>query len=215
MRALVRRSGTPKCRQATACIHHHASAPFSRPHHQTARRAAFLCGVFRRDSGSWLSRCWPQQACGFWVSAEAPEPDNIFRKILIGDAAADILDDSDSELFSFHDKNPASMQHYLVIPRRFVRDASVLTPDDAFLVQRMVDKARELVQLNAESDFEEDELVLGFHWPPWYSVPWLHLHAIYPRSKMKRRYKYTSFSFKSPEWVLHRLAANKARGGHV
>ena len=54
--------------------------------------------------------------------------------------------------------------------------------------------------------FDESELALGFHWPPWYSVPWLHLHAIYPRHDMSRRYKYTPFSFKSPEWVLGRLA---------
>ena len=40
-----------------------------------------------------------------------------------------------------------------------------------------------------------------------YSVPWLHLHAIYPRSQMRRRWKYTPLSFKSPEWVLRRLSS--------
>ena len=49
-------------------------------------------------------------------------------------------------------------------------------------------------EVGAEN-FQPDELALGFHWPPWYSVPWLHLHAIYPRSEMVRRYKYTFLSF--------------------
>ena len=38
-------------------------------------------------------------------------------------------------------------------------------------------------------------------------MPWLHLHAIYPRSQMRRRWKYTPLSFKSPEWVLRRLSS--------
>ena len=49
--------------------------------------------------------------------------------------------------------------------------------------------------------FDERELALGFHWPPWYSVPWLHLHAIYPKSAMSRRWKYTAVSFYSPDRV--------------
>ena len=53
------------------------------------------------------------------------------------------------------------------------------------------------------------ELALGFHWPPWYSVPWLHLHAIYPRRKMIKRWKYTPLTFKSPEWVLRHIGAEK------
>ena len=54
-------------------------------------------------------------------------------------------------------------------------------------------------------DFDAEQLALGFHWPPWYSVPWLHLHAIYPRRDMVRRYKYTPLSFYSPERVLRRI----------
>ena len=53
--------------------------------------------------------------------------------------------------------------------------------------------------------FDEDELLLGFHMPPGNSVAWLHLHAIYPRSRLRRPWKYTSLTFKSPEWVLERL----------
>eukprot|EP00965_Chrysotila_dentata_P020449 677836-Pleurochrysis_carterae.AAC.5 len=72
-------------------------------------------------------------------------------------------------------------------------------------------QARDLVRASVGEAFDERELALGFHWPPWYSVPWLHLHAIYPRSKMKRRYKYTPITFRSPLWVIARLDADGRR----
>ena len=140
------------------------------------------------------------------VSAEAPEPNNIFKRILEGRAPAKGVED-DGDLFTFNDRKPASKLHLLVIPKRFVRDASQLSgPDDAALVRRMEIKAIELVRKEVgPENFDANELALGFHWPPWYSVPWLHLHAIYPRSEMSRRYKYTPFSFYSPERVIRRI----------
>ena len=96
----------------------------------------------------------------------------------------EIVDGDDPELFTFVDKRPASTVHLLVIPRRFIRDASALAPEDLPLVGRMEAKARALVQRTVGADaFDEQELALGFHWPPWYSVPWLHLHAIYPEER--------------------------------
>ena len=146
---------------------------------------------------SWLDRLGP---------TDAPSEDNIFLQILRGEAPADVVD-ADDVLFTFRDYKPASTIHLLVIPRRFVRDASMLKGQaDADLVRQMEARARSLVRRQVGDDaFDEEELALGFHWPPWYSVPWLHLHAIYPRSAMTRRYKYTSFSFKSPDYVLDRL----------
>ena len=147
-----------------------------------------------------------------WASAmDAAEPDNIFGRILRGQAPADVVEDRpDSGLFVFRDNKPASQIHLLVIPRRFIRDASRLEPSDAELVRDMEAKAKELVRAEVGSSFSERELALGFHWPPWYSVPWLHLHAIYPKSAMRRRYKYTAFSFYSPERVLLRLEDEKS-----
>ena len=138
---------------------------------------------------------------------DEPESDNIFGRILRYEAPAEVVEDlgPESELFVFRDRRPASSIHLLVIPRHFIRDASQLTLDDTGLVQRMEAKARELVRKEVGSSFSERELALGFHWPPWYSVPWLHLHAIYPKSSMRRRYKYTAFSFYSPERVLRQL----------
>ena len=140
--------------------------------------------------------------------SDLPEPNNIFLRILDGRAPCDVVDDKDPELFTFNDIRPASTIHMLVIPRkeRFVRDASKLEgADDVELVRRMRAKAVSVVRARVGDAFDESELALGFHWPPWYSVPWLHLHAIYPRSSITRWYKYTPFSFYSPERVFKGL----------
>ena len=139
------------------------------------------------------------------------------------------------ELFTFHDSNPAAPHHLLVIPKVLIRDALTLTHADAPLVHRMRRKAIEQMRaavVEAEAEvkgvaegggrgggegegrgegggegraFDEEELLLGFHMPPGNSVAWLHLHAIYPRSRLRLPWKYTSLTFKSPEWVLERL----------
>ena len=57
-------------------------------------------------------------------------------------ARREIVDGDDPELFTFVDKRPASTVHLLVIPRRFIRDASALAPEDLPLVGRMEAKAR-------------------------------------------------------------------------
>lgn len=178
----------------------------------TSRRAFAKKAVIGVASGSWPSHFFPSAAL-----ADATDPatawktsDNIFARILRGEAPATVLEDGD-ELFSFVDRNPASTLHYLVIPRRFVRDASSLLPSDAPLVRCMEVKARELVRKQVGAAFDERELMLGFHWPPWYSVPWLHLHAIYPRSACTRRWKYSPFSFYSPGRVLRRLQSLESR----
>mmetsp|Transcript_42931 Transcript_42931/g.77017 ORF Transcript_42931/g.77017 Transcript_42931/m.77017 type:complete len:265 (-) Transcript_42931:89-883(-) len=141
-----------------------------------------------------------------------PDPDNIFYRILQGKAPADFVD-NDTELVTFRDKRPASKLHLLVIPRRFIRDASRLQDGDMQLVEQMRRKARALVRAEIGEKFKESELALGFHWPPWYSVPWLHLHAIYPRSAISplwRKFKYTPVTFRSPDWVLGRLRGETA-----
>ena len=81
-------------------------------------------------------------AAGASGPPDAPDADNIFGRILRGEAPAEIVDGDDPELFTFVDKRPASTVHLLVIPRRFIRDASALAPEDLPLVGRMEAKAR-------------------------------------------------------------------------
>ena len=89
---------------------------------------------------------------------------NIFARIMRRQAPAVVAEDQPgSELFAFRDHRPSSTVHLLVIPRRYVRDASQLTPADAGLVRSMEAKARELVRAEVGSSFRDDELSLGFH----------------------------------------------------
>ena len=179
-----------------------ALAPRALAPRALARSPAMLSrGVTRRAALLNVLGLSPA-AAGASGPPDAPDADNIFGRILRGEAPAEIVDGDDPELFTFVDKRPASTVHLLVIPRRFIRDASTLAPEDLPLVGRMEAKARALVQRTVGADaFDERELALGFHWPPWYSVPWLHLHAIYPKSAMSRRWKYTAVSFYSPDRV--------------
>lgn len=136
------------------------TTPRASPPSATARRPF----ISRTALSALLFEAWPSS----WWSASADEadPSNIFARILRGDAPAAVLDD-DGELFSFKDRNPASTLHYLVIPRRFIRDASRLTAEDLELVGQMEAKARLLIQRDVGHTFDPTELALGFHWPPW------------------------------------------------
>ena len=136
------------------------TTPRASPPSATARRPF----ISRTALSALLFEAWPSS----WWSASADEadPSNIFARILRGDAPAAVLDD-DGELFSFKDRNPASTLHYLVIPRRFIRDASRLTAEDLELVGQIEAKARLLIQRDVGHTFDPTELALGFHWPPW------------------------------------------------
>jgi len=133
-----------------------------------------------------------------------PDADNVFLRILRRQHAADIVEDGE-RLLTFHDHRPASDLHLLVIPKRFVRDASQLRPADAPLVHEMHSTAHRLARRLAAEAFDEEQLSLGFHWPPALSVPWLHLHAIYPRARRRWPWKWTPLGFVSPERVIDRL----------
>ena len=65
-----------------------------------------------------------------------------------------VLSHAGAELFAFKDRSPASEIHYLVIPKRFVRDAAQLGPADAELVRRMEAKAIELVRASVGEAFD-------------------------------------------------------------
>ncbi|KAA0186742.1 hypothetical protein HAZT_HAZT009758, partial [Hyalella azteca] len=90
--------------------------------------------------------------------------------------------EQDDEFVAFCDLRPAAAHHLLVIPRQHVASASVLTPQHKPMVEQMVALARQLVHERGVK--EEEELRLGFHWPPFTSIQHLHLHAIAPVSQL-------------------------------
>uniref|UniRef100_A0A3Q4I224 Histidine triad nucleotide-binding protein 3-like n=1 Tax=Neolamprologus brichardi TaxID=32507 RepID=A0A3Q4I224_NEOBR len=89
---------------------------------------------------------------------------------------------SDDELVCFRDMKPGATHHYLVIPRMHISSCKTLKMDNIPLVERMEQMGRSILEKNKVCSL--DDVRLGFHLPPFSSVPHLHLHALAPASKM-------------------------------
>ncbi|XP_051909010.1 adenosine 5'-monophosphoramidase HINT3-like [Hippocampus zosterae] len=100
----------------------------------------------------------------------------------------------DEELVCFRDVKPAADHHYLVIPRTHIDDCDALRAQHIPMVERMAEMGRGVLEKNKVRDLED--IRLGFHVPPFCSVPHLHLHALAPASKMNEltQRKYGSLS---------------------
>ena len=139
-------------------------------------------------------------------------PQTAFDLIVRGEADARVVFEDD-ELLGIVDRSPASRLHFLILPRRRrVRDATRLrdTAADRALLPRMDGAAREALRAASDGAYDDAEAAIGFHIHPFYSVPSLHLHAIYPRSAilLHTRWKYLPgdwASFRTPTWVAENL----------
>ncbi|KAM9840706.1 adenosine 5'-monophosphoramidase HINT3-like [Aulostomus maculatus] len=92
---------------------------------------------------------------------------------------------SDDELVCFRDTKPGAAHHYLVIPRKHIKNCKALQGDSILLVERMKAMGRSVLEKQRVSD--PDDVRMGFHMPPFSSVPHLYLHALAPASKMDLR----------------------------
>ena len=91
------------------------------------------------------------------------------------DAGAPLLH-ADDKVFAFHDRSPGATVHVLVCPRRHVEDCTSLrtSAEERELVLHMRSVGETLLsQLAPGAD-----TVLGFHVPPFTSIPHLHLHCL-------------------------------------
>ncbi|XP_070782059.1 adenosine 5'-monophosphoramidase HINT3-like [Enoplosus armatus] len=118
---------------------------------------------------------------------------------------------SDDELLCFRDVKPGATHHYLVVTRTHIDNCKSLQGDDIPLVERMVEMGRSVLEKNKVSDL--DDVRMGFHVPPFSSVPHLHLHVLAPASKMNFKsqlhYGPQSYWFITVDKVLSQL---KTRG---
>ncbi|XP_070704915.1 adenosine 5'-monophosphoramidase HINT3-like [Pempheris klunzingeri] len=92
---------------------------------------------------------------------------------------------SDDELLCFRDMKPGAAHHYLVIPRTHISSCKALQGEHTPLVERMVEMGRSVLEKNKVRDLSD--VRMGFHLPPFSSVPHLHLHALAPASMMTFR----------------------------
>ncbi|KAM9354660.1 adenosine 5'-monophosphoramidase HINT3-like [Pholidichthys leucotaenia] len=116
---------------------------------------------------------------------------------------------SDEELICFRDTKPGATHHYLIVPRMHIDNCKALQVDDIPLVERMVEMGRSILEKNEV----QDDIRMGFHLPPFSSVPHLHLHALAPASKMnlksQRRYGPQSHWFLTVDKVLSQLRTHR------
>eukprot|EP00977_Amphora_coffeiformis_P002999 scaffold572_cov229-Amphora_coffeaeformis.AAC.4 len=114
--------------------------------------------------------------------------ETVFGKILRGEAAATVWDES-TDLLIFQDIHPRAKTHGLIIPKRFIESVFDLTPADIPLLEEM--QAMAMATLRARQGGENDDTIargdynLCFHVPPFNSVDHLHLHVLAPQSGMK------------------------------
>lgn len=132
----------------------------------------------------------------------------IFCKIARGqDKATDILYENE-ELVIFRDIKPATTHHYLVIPKRHIKDPKTLDSSHQALVERLVEAGRDFLK---QKNVGLEEASFGFHWPPFTSVSHLHLHVISPTSDMgfiaRCIFRPNSLWFVTAEWLISRLKA--------
>ncbi|HEY6427966.1 MAG TPA: HIT domain-containing protein [Acidimicrobiales bacterium] len=104
--------------------------------------------------------------------------DCLFCRIVAGDLPSDIVHETRTTV-AFKDIHPAAPLHVLVVPRRHIEDASVVTPEDGPILADMVMAAR-AVAADAGLAVPERGYRLVFNIGPdaMNSVPHLHLHLL-------------------------------------
>ncbi|KAM5530878.1 hypothetical protein V8D89_015463 [Ganoderma adspersum] len=88
----------------------------------------------------------------------------------------------------FTDINPSAEHHLQIIPKRHIESVKVLHPLDAAMVREMIELAHKVLDtLDTPLHLRR----LGFHIPPYISVPHLHMHVqALPYRSLLRRLKY-------------------------
>lgn len=130
----------------------------------------------------------------------------IFCKIAAKEQEIPIIYE-DENIAVFSDRHPAAKHHYLVIPKEHYDNPKTLTGDHVQLVERLQEVGKTVIGDTEEADPED--VLYGYHWPPFNSIQHLHLHVITPRTQMgffaRQIFKPNSFWFVSQEWLLERL----------
>ncbi len=104
--------------------------------------------------------------------------DCLFCGIVAGEVPAEVVVESERTV-AFRDINPTAPVHVLVVPRRHIADASVLTTDDAADLAEMIETARVVASSEGIATPERGYRLLFNVGPDAQtSVPHLHLHVI-------------------------------------
>jgi diadenosine tetraphosphate (Ap4A) HIT family hydrolase len=95
------------------------------------------------------------------------------------------------DLLAFSDIAPAAKIHFLIIPRQHIESAKHLKASHLPLLLNMRRVALETLLPSAGvNTMDETQFKLGFHLPPFTTVPHLHLHVLTMPFKPLRAWKY-------------------------
>ena len=79
----------------------------------------------------------------------------------------------------FEDINPIAKIHLLCIPKTHIKNINSLTINDLNLLNEMKNNSLEYI-MKHYNNISENNIILGFHIPPFTSVNHLHMHCLVP-----------------------------------
>ncbi|XP_014248644.1 histidine triad nucleotide-binding protein 3-like [Cimex lectularius] len=133
----------------------------------------------------------------------------VFCDIINGNDKEKIIYE-DNQVVAFPDIKPVAKFHYLIVPKEHILNAKVLVNGQKPIVEHMYATGKRLLE---QKGVNLSSARFGFHWPPFYSVPHLHLHAIGPTSNMsfiaRAIFRENSYWFVPPEYVINSLEENQ------
>ena len=89
---------------------------------------------------------------------------------------------TDEKTVVFNDKYPMAKIHILVIPKEHIDNINSLNENHLELLKQMKTNAlNHIKKINPE--INENEIIFGFHTPPFNSINHLHMHCIVPPFK--------------------------------
>ena len=86
----------------------------------------------------------------------------------------------DDQIVIFNDRSPVAVIHLQCIPKRHIKNINELTRNDIGLLNHMYITAKEFIEKNYQQYLLENNVIFGFHKPPFYSITHLHMHCIIP-----------------------------------
>ena len=104
--------------------------------------------------------------------------DCLFCKIVAGELPSEIMHETPTTV-AFKDIRPAASLHVLVVPRRHIEDASVVTPEEGPLLADLLRAARAVAdQAGVATPDRGYRLIFNVGPDSMNSVPHLHLHVL-------------------------------------
>ena len=104
--------------------------------------------------------------------------DCLFCKIVAGELPSEVVHETPTTV-AFKDIHPAAPLHVLVVPRRHIEDASVVTPEEGPLLADLLMAARAVAdQAGLAAPDRGYRLIFNIGPDSMNSVPHLHLHVL-------------------------------------